>query len=98
MKTKLLLAASVLLTLAVSSESARSLVTEILEFLGLVGLFASKSATVVVSLSAWLASLGIVLAENVLWDGRFLPIVVLHGAIWFVKVFLFAAVFSGYGK
>lgn len=97
MKTNLLLAGSVLLTLTVSCESVPSIIAKILELLGLVGPFASKFAAGV-SLFTWLASSVLVLAHNALWDCRFLAFVVLHAALWFAKVFLLAAVFSGYGK
>jgi len=97
MKSNLLLAGSILLSLAVCSESALNLVVKILEFLGLVGLFAAKCGAGV-SLCAWLTSSVVALARTAVGDSHCLAFLVLHGAVWFVKAFLFAAVFSGCGK
>ncbi|HUN64308.1 MAG TPA: hypothetical protein VMU53_20070 [Candidatus Sulfotelmatobacter sp.] len=97
MKSNLLLAGPILLSVALCSGSTLSVVVKILEFLGLVGLLATKSAAVV-SLGAWLASSLAVVTHQVLGDSHCLAFAVLHGAIWLVRAFLLTAVFSGRGK
>jgi hypothetical protein len=97
MKSDLLLATSVLVTLAMSTQSALSLLAKIVEFTGLVGLFALKSVASV-CFYTWLISAVLTFARHALWDSRFLAFVVLHGAMWLAKIFLFAAVFGGHAK
>jgi hypothetical protein len=97
MKNNLLIAGPILLTLALCSEPALSVVVKILEFLGLVGLLATKSVAVV-SLGAWLTSSVVALAHQVVCDSHCLAFAVLHGVIWLVRAFLLTAVFSGCGK
>jgi hypothetical protein len=97
MKNDLMLTTAALVTLAVSSQSALSLLVKVVEFFGLVGLLAVKS-TGSVCFYSWLMSAVLAVARHALWDSRFLAFVVLHGAMWLAKIFLFAAVFSGQAK
>lgn len=97
MKINSLLTATGLLTVGVSTECARSVVSKISELVYLLALFAAKFAAGV-SLYTWLASAVLVLARTAIWDGRVVAFVVLHAATWFAKILLFAAVCGGQAR